>query len=82
MRRVVDGFFRHVFAASPETPGLKDGLVDAIVAIALGVMIAYNWPNSSTWALGTLVGANLLMSGFSRLFYSSAVKDAVSAAAH
>ena len=55
-------------------------VVDGIVAVALGILIAYQWPSSSTWAIGTLVGANLLVSGFTRLFISAAAKSELSPA--
>ena len=80
---VLEGLFEiFAFIALRAMPAAGWILFDGIVAIALGLMVGYNWPSSSTWALGTLVGANLLMSGFTRLFYSSAVKQAVGASAH
>jgi len=30
-------------------------------------MIGLHWPSSSVWAIGTLVGVNLLLTGFARL---------------
>jgi uncharacterized membrane protein HdeD (DUF308 family) len=79
---VIEGLFEILaFAALRATPAAGWILFDGIVAIVLGVLIAYNLPSTSSWAIGTLVGINLLMSGFTRLFYSSAVKGAVSATA-
>jgi uncharacterized membrane protein HdeD (DUF308 family) len=49
-------------------------LVNAIVTLLLGAMIWSNWPSSSVWAIGTLVGVNLMMTGFSRLMVGSAVR--------
>ena len=42
-------------------------LFNGIVALLLGGIIGFHWPWSSAWALGTLVGVNLLMTGISRL---------------
>ncbi len=42
-------------------------LWDGLVTLVLGVLIWSNWPFSSVWALGTIVGISLLMSGVSRL---------------
>jgi uncharacterized membrane protein HdeD (DUF308 family) len=42
-------------------------LVNGIVTILLGGLIWIHWPSSSVWAIGTLVGVNLLMTGISRL---------------
>jgi len=42
-------------------------LLNAVVAGILGLLIAINWPGSSLWAIGTLLGVNLLLSGGVRL---------------
>ena len=47
-------------------------LFDGIVTIILALLIWSRWPSSAIWAIGTLVGVNLLISGFTRLMYSSA----------
>src|SRR5262245_36956466 len=39
-------------------------LFDGIVTLLLGVLILYPWPGSSSWAIGTLFGLNLIVSGF------------------
>lgn len=36
-----------------------------VVGIALGIMILVGWPESSLWAIGTLVGVDLLVTGVS-----------------
>jgi uncharacterized membrane protein HdeD (DUF308 family) len=50
-------------------------LVNAIVTLLLGAMIWGNWPSSSTWAIGTLVGVNLMITGFSRLMLGTAARE-------
>jgi uncharacterized membrane protein HdeD (DUF308 family) len=42
-------------------------LINGIVTLLLGGLIWFHWPSSSVWAIGTLVGVNLLMTGISRL---------------
>lgn len=80
---IMEGIFQIVaFFQVRELPGAGWLIFDGILSIVLGGLIAYQWPNSSNWAIGTLVGANLLFSGFSRLFYSTAAKNAIGAAAH
>jgi uncharacterized membrane protein HdeD (DUF308 family) len=49
-------------------------LVNAIVTLLLGGMIWGHWPSSSIWAIGTLVGVNLMITGFSRLMLGSAAR--------
>ncbi len=47
-------------------------LVDGLVTLLLGLMIGFNWPNASAWAIGTIVGINFLFSGVTRLAHSAA----------
>lgn len=49
-------------------------LVDGIVTLLLGLMIYMQWPSSSSWAIGTLVGVSLIVSGVTRLMLSFAVR--------
>jgi uncharacterized membrane protein HdeD (DUF308 family) len=56
-------------------------LVDGIVTLLLGGMIYFQWPASSAWAIGTLVGVSLIMSGVSRVMLSMAVRKVAAAAA-
>jgi uncharacterized membrane protein HdeD (DUF308 family) len=42
-------------------------LLHGIVTLLLGVMIWRHWPFSSLWALGTLVGISMLVTGMTRL---------------
>jgi uncharacterized membrane protein HdeD (DUF308 family) len=58
-------------------PGSGWLLFDAIVTMALAVMIGSAWPLSSVWAVGTLVGASMLSSGVTRLMLSIAVRRIV-----
>jgi len=51
-------------------------LVDGIITLALGLMIYLRWPSSSNWAIGTLVGVSLIISGGTRLILSFAVRRA------
>jgi uncharacterized membrane protein HdeD (DUF308 family) len=56
-------------------------LCDAILTLILGGLIAYPWPGSSLWAIGTLVGVNLIISGFTRLMFSVAARRLISSPA-
>ncbi len=55
-------------------------LVDGIITLVLGLMIYLQWPSSTAWALGTLVGASMLVSGFARVMLSLAVRKATAPA--
>jgi uncharacterized membrane protein HdeD (DUF308 family) len=47
-------------------------LFNGIVTLLLGGLILFRWPSSSVWAIGTLVGVNLLLTGVSRLMFGLA----------
>ena len=47
-------------------------LLNGIVALLLAALIWIRWPSSSAWAIGTLVGVNLLMTGITRLMFGVA----------
>jgi uncharacterized membrane protein HdeD (DUF308 family) len=51
-------------------------LIDGLVTLALGAMIYLQWPSSSLWAIGTLVGISLIFSGVARVGMSFAVRRA------
>lgn len=53
-------------------------LVDGIITLLLGGMIYMQWPSSAMWAIGTLVGVSMIISGISRVAMSLAVRRATS----
>ncbi len=52
-------------------------LINALITLLLGGLIWFHWPSSSVWAIGTLVGVNLIMTGFSRLMLGLAARKLV-----
>ena len=49
-------------------------LFDGLVTLLLSLLIWIHWPSSSAWAIGTLVGVSLIMSGVARVMMSLAVR--------
>jgi uncharacterized membrane protein HdeD (DUF308 family) len=49
-------------------------LTDGIITLLLGLMIYMQWPSSSAWAIGTLVGVSMIISGVTRVMLSLAVR--------
>jgi uncharacterized membrane protein HdeD (DUF308 family) len=49
-------------------------LFDGIVTLILGVLVWRQWPSSSSWVIGTLVGISLLMTGITRLMLILALR--------
>lgn len=80
---VVEGVFQIAAAigyrtALPESWGwmLSSGIADLILA---GLIIA-GWPGSASWALGLIVGVNLISSGIAITMVASAARKMISAA--
>jgi uncharacterized membrane protein HdeD (DUF308 family) len=45
-------------------------LVDGIITLLLGLMIYMQWPSSTAWAIGVLVGVSMIISGVTRVMLS------------
>jgi uncharacterized membrane protein HdeD (DUF308 family) len=52
-------------------------LFDGLVTIFLAGLIWFHWPSSSAWAIGTIVGISLLMSGVKWLMISLASRNVI-----
>lgn len=74
---LVEGIFNIVlFFRAPSAHRSSWFLIDGIVTLILGAMIYVQWPSSSAWAIGTLVGVSLIFSGVARVMVSLAVRKA------
>ena len=51
-------------------------LFDAAISVVLGVLILYHWPATAVWAIGTLVGAAILVRGITRIALSITLRRA------
>ena len=57
------------FFALRGLPGSGFLLLNAIFSLVLAYLIWRSWPSSSSWAIGTLVGVNLISTGLTRLLF-------------
>ena len=72
---LVEGIFNIVlFFRAPSSLRSSWFLLDGIVTLLLGLMIYLQWPSSSAWAIGTLVGVSMIISGVTRVMLSLAVR--------
>lgn len=53
-------------------------LFSGIIAAALGIMLMVQFPSSALWALGTLTGINILISGWSLIMIALAISKITS----
>jgi len=58
----------------PAAAGRAGFLLNALSSLLLGVMILVQWPSSSIWAIGTLVGVAVLMNGVTRAVISGKIR--------
>jgi uncharacterized membrane protein HdeD (DUF308 family) len=54
-------------------------LFDAIVTLLLAFIIMRPWPSSSSWAIGIILGIDLILSGSIVLVYSLAARKTLEA---
>jgi len=52
-------------------------LTDGLFGAAAGMLVLVNWPASTVWAMGTLVGASVLVTGISRIVVASRIHGGV-----
>lgn len=55
-------------------PGSNWLLFDGIITLILAILIWRNWPSSTEWVIGTLLGLSMLFSGAARLSLSLAAR--------
>lgn len=63
-----------VYFRGRSEPGSGWLLINALITLLLSALIWLQWPSSSVWAIGILVGVNLLMTGMSRLMFGMAAR--------
>lgn len=57
-------------------------LLDGVITLVLGLLIYMQWPTSSAWAIGTLVGVSMIISGITRVMLSLAVRKGTDLVTH
>jgi uncharacterized membrane protein HdeD (DUF308 family) len=79
---VIEGVLNLIlYARTRQLHGSSWMLIDGIITLLLGLMIYLQWPSSSLWAIGILVGVSLMISGATRIGMTFAIRKAMSAPA-
>jgi uncharacterized membrane protein HdeD (DUF308 family) len=60
--------------ALPAVAGRAWFVLSALASLVLGLLILVQWPNSSAWAMGTLLGVAVLINGVTRIAISAGVR--------
>jgi uncharacterized membrane protein HdeD (DUF308 family) len=73
---LIDGISGAVlaFRVRPES-GWGFMLFSALIGVILGFLLLREWPLSGAWAIGTLVGISILISGFCMILMGSAARS-------
>lgn len=76
----IEGIFDiGTFIWARKSEGSEWLLLHGIVTLLLGVLIWRHWPFSSLWALGTLVGISMLVTGITRLMMAIRIRKLATA---
>jgi uncharacterized membrane protein HdeD (DUF308 family) len=71
---IAGGLFKSVGSSLLRFPSWGWSVLSGVVSIALGVMLAMQWPTSSTWFIGFAVGLDLILYGWALLMFGAAIK--------
>jgi uncharacterized membrane protein HdeD (DUF308 family) len=72
---IAGGLFRTTIAFALRYPSWGWTVASGVIAAALGVMLAMQWPTSALWFIGFAVGIDLIFSGWALLMLASVVKQ-------
>src|SRR5580704_19238632 len=72
---IVGGVFKTIGAMVLQFPSWGWTVASGLVSIALGVMLALQWPVSGLWFIGFAVGLDLIVYGWALLMFAAAVKN-------
>ena len=68
------GLFKTFGSIVLQFPSWGWTVASGLVSVALGVMLAIQWPASGTWFIGFAVGLDLILYGWALLMFAAAVK--------
>ena len=71
---IVAGIFRTIGSTVLQFPSWGWTVASGLISVALGVMLAMQWPASGTWFIGFAVGLDLILYGWALLMFAAAVK--------
>jgi uncharacterized membrane protein HdeD (DUF308 family) len=74
---IAEGIIEMIIAFElPKGGGRGWFVFSSLTGLLLGVLILAQWPSSSGWAIGTMVGVAVLISGITRVAVSSTIRHA------
>lgn len=73
---VVGGLFKTIGSMMLQFPSWGWSAASGVVSVALGAMLAMQWPVSGLWFIGFAVGFDLILYGWALLMFAAAVENA------
>ncbi len=73
---IVIGIFRFMMTISLRThsAGWFFFLISSLASIVLGILILAHWPSSALWVIGLFISIELLINGWSYIFFAVAMR--------
>src|SRR5512139_1719566 len=71
---IVGGLFKTIGSMILQFPSWGWAVASGLVSVALGVMLAMQWPVSGLWFIGFAVDLELILYGWALLMFAAAVK--------
>ena len=72
---IVGGVFRTIGSIVMQFPSWGWSVASGLISVALGVLLALQWPASGVWFIGFAVGLDLIVYGWALLMFAAAVKQ-------
>jgi len=72
---IVGGLFRAIGSMVLQFPSWGWSVASGLISVALGGLLAMQWPVSGVWFIGFAVGLDLIVYGWALLMFASAVKQ-------
>jgi uncharacterized membrane protein HdeD (DUF308 family) len=76
---IAGGTFRAIGSTVVRFPSWGWSVASGLISVALGVMLALQWPASGLWFIGLAVGIDMIFSGWALLMFASFVKKLANA---
>lgn len=67
---VLSGLLRIIFSMVRDSPHRGWLFINGILTLILGILIWYEWPYSGLWVIGTLVGIDTIINGWTWVMLS------------
>jgi uncharacterized membrane protein HdeD (DUF308 family) len=72
---IVGGLFKTIGSMVLQFPSWGWSVASGLVSVALGVLLAMQWPTSGLWFIGFAVGIDLILYGWALLMFAAALKE-------